>query len=245
LWSVDDAGGFMTTGETLPYVPSRRVPSQAEFLADAWVHYVGVSAGMAGAIFLVFAAALYNRPLELGAMVVYALGLLAMLICSALYNTSRSQAWRPLLRRLDHGGIFLMIAGTYTPFLTRFVDANWAIGLGASIWIVASTGIAMVFVTPGLFQRCAVVIYLAMSWAGLLAIQPMVQSLGVSTLLLVGAGGIIYTAGVIFHQWERLPYQNAIWHVFVLVAAVVHYLAVLDGLILTAPLPWPVSWPAL
>ncbi len=225
----------MTTGDVLPFSHARRVPSEAELRADAWVHYVGVTAGMAGAIVLLLIAAFYNRPLELGAIAVYALGLLAMLICSALYNTSRSAAWRPLLRRFDHGGIFLMIAGTYTPFLTRFVDAWWAIGIASSVWMLAATGIAMVFITPGLFQRYAVAIYLAMSWAGLLAIQPMVQSLGLSTLILVGAGGILYTTGVFFHQWERLPYQNAIWHVFVLVAALLHYLAVLDGLILTSP----------
>jgi len=131
-----------------------------------------------------------------------------------------------MAQALDHAAIFAMIAGTYTPFTTR-LGSGWASGLTAVIWVVAAIGIASSCGSRGRIETISVVLYLALGWIGLAAAGPFMAALDARTLGLLALGGIVYTAGVIFHLWRRLPYQNAIWHGFVLIAAGVHYLAVL------------------
>ena len=127
-----------------------------------------------------------------------------------------------------------MIAGTYTPF-ARLLEPGWAIGLTASVWGIASAGIAGKLWRPrggGALRRArSVLLYLALGWIGMIAIEPLMASLPWRTLLLLGVGGAIYSTGVAFHLWDRLPYQNAIWHGFVLTAAGVHYAAVLTTVV--------------
>src|SRR5438105_3139885 len=100
-----------------------------------------------------------------------------------------------------------------------------------AVWSLAAAGIALRLLRPQVFDRVSIAFYLALGWAGLAAIAPLVPLVQVSTLALLGAGGLLYTAGVVFHLWERLPFQNAIWHAFVLVAAGVHYAAVLEEIV--------------
>ena len=119
-----------------------------------------------------------------------------------------------------------MIAGTYTPFTLK-LERAWATGLTAGIWTMAALGIAAKLWRPRALPSLSVALYLALGWIGLVALGPFTSTLAMTTLLLLALGGVLYSAGVIFHLWQRLPYQNAIWHGFVLVAAGVHYSAVL------------------
>jgi hemolysin III len=158
---------------------------------------------------------------------IYSLGLMAMLGCSAAYNIARRSRHRDLLRRFDHAAIFVMIAGTYTPFTTLALHGNWAVFMTALVWLIAAVGVGLKLVLPyRRFEGLSVAIYLAFGWIVLIAIGPLTQSLSLTIMLLVVAGGVVYTAGVIFHAWERLPFQNAIWHGFVLAAAAIHFVAV-------------------
>jgi hemolysin III len=209
-----------------------RTPAAREITADRAVHMVGIGLGAAGAIALVLVAAIEVGTRDLVAIVIYAAGLLAMLGCSAAYNVFHASGRREWLRRFDHAAIFAMIAGTYTPFTTRLAS-GWASSLTAVIWTVAALGIALKLWQPRRIEAISVVLYLALGWIGLAAVEPFLAALDPSTLVLLALGGIIYTAGVIFHLWRRLPFQNAIWHGFVLVAASVQYAAVL-GLIVDA-----------
>jgi len=206
--------------------------ARRELLADGVIHMVGIAAGLVGAGTLVIAAALRGSPLELAAIVTYAGGLLAMLGCSAAYNLLRSSRRRELLHCFDHSAIFLMIAGTYTPFTVLRLATPWAVALTAVVWTTAAFGIALRFVRPDLFRRLSIGFYLALGWAGLAGIHQLVPSVQPSTFVLLAAGGLLYTVGVAFHVWDRLPFQNAIWHGFVLVAAAAHYLAVFDEIVL-------------
>ena len=126
-----------------------------------------------------------------------------------------------------------MIAGTYTPFTLLRTRPFWDVALTTAVWTIATTGIALRLLRPHIFDRVSVGFYLALGWAGLAAIAPLVPMVHVSTLILLGTGGLLYTAGVAFHLWERLPFQNAIWHAFVLVAAAVHYAAVLEEIVVS------------
>ncbi len=201
-----------------------------EQAADGWVHLLGLGLGLPAAVAVVTVAAIDGARDQLAPVALYALGLLAMLGCSAAYHLLRHSRRRDWLRRLDHAAIFAMIAGTYTPFTLQLGRA-WATGLTAAIWGVAALGMLVKLVRPRLVRlnlhSLSVALYLALGWIGLLALGPFTASLGQDTLVLLAVGGGLYTAGVIFHLWQRLPYQNAIWHGFVLAAAGVHYAAVL------------------
>ena len=198
----------------------------SEQAADRAIHALGIGLGTIAAIALVWMAAIEGQPGDLASILIYAAGLMAMLGCSAAYNVFHTSGRREWLRRLDHAAIFAMIAGTYTPFTTRLAS-GWSSGLTAVIWTVAAAGIALKLWQPRRIEAISIVLYLALGWIGLAAAGPFAATLEARTLVLLALGGLVYTVGVVFHLWRRLPYQNAIWHGFVLVAAGIHYFAVL------------------
>ncbi len=208
-----------------------RLPGSGELFADGIVHGVGLAAGVAGAVVLLSAHA--GGALETVAVATYAFGLLTMLFCSAAYNRAPPSRLKWWLRRFDHAAIFLMIAGTYTPFLAKFQDAGWAGVLGVAVWAGAAGGMALKIGWPGRFDRLSIGLYLLLGWSIVAAFEPLAASVSATTLTLLVAGGILYTVGVIFHVWERLRYQTAIWHGFVVAAAACHYGAVLDLMVLS------------
>ncbi len=207
------------------------VYSRAERRADAAVHVVGLALGLAGCVGL--AAAALARPDAgprlLAGLGPYAAGLLAMLACSALYNLAGDEppARKRLLRRLDHAAIFLMIAGTYTPFALVAIGGAWGAGLLASVWAVAAAGIAAELLGVRRSERLSVAAYLLLGWSVLPALGPLAAAVSPSGVALLAAGGVLYSVGAGFHLWRGLPFQNAVWHGFVLAAAACHYAAVL------------------
>lgn len=206
-------------------VPERRTQSSAEFIADGVVHGVGLMAGIVGAIVLLTADVKPGSAGSLWTRAVYVFGLLAMLGCSAAYNMMRGNARRGMLRGLDHAAIYIMIAGTYTPFLVTLKGA-WAVGMTVAIWTVTATGVILKLTLRNVPEAVSISLYLALGWIGIAAFRPFVDALGSTTLILLAVGGVIYSTGVIFHVLDRLKFSNAIWHGFVLSAAAVHYVAV-------------------
>ena len=208
-------------------------PSRAELIADNAVHVLGLIAGISAVATLLVIVALRGQAMEITASVVYAGGLLAMLGCSAAYNMARQSRFRALLRRFDHAAIFAMIAGTYTPFTLLRLEASWATGLMTTVWSIAGLGIAGKLAKLRWLEPLTIPLYLALGWTVLVAIEPFRLALGTETLAMLAVGGVLYTIGVVFHVWERLPFQNAVWHSFVLAAAGVHYAALITGVILS------------
>jgi hemolysin III len=207
---------------------------RAELIADGVVHVLGIAFGLIAATALIVFASLYASTKEIISVSVYVTGLLAMLGLSATYNLWPISPVKWMLRRFDHSAIYILIAATYTPFLMQMNDRFMATVLLVGVWSVAATGIALKIFLPGRFDRLAVGLYLAMGWSGVIAYDSLVSSLPTSTLWFIAAGGLIYSLGVIFHAWERLRFQNAIWHSFVLLAAALHYTAVLDMVLVAA-----------
>lgn len=197
-----------------------------ELAADRAVHLLGIALGVTGAIAIIVIAAAMRRLDDLPPVLIYAAGLLAMLGCSAAYNMFRTSRWRDWLRRFDHAAIFAMIAGTYTPFTLLGLKGTWSIALTTVIWAVAAIGIAIKLLKPDRIETVSIGLYLALGWIGVVAAGPFMAAFDPVTLSLLAAGGILYSSGVVFHLWHHLPYQNAIWHGFVLAAAAVHYAAV-------------------
>lgn len=199
-----------------------------EAAADRWVHILGVAIGTVCAVTLVQRATSHTDGDQVLPVVVYAFGLIAMLYCSAAYNLAAHPARRAILRRLDHAAIFLLIAGTYTPFTTRVADGAESWALTAVIWAIALVGVMAKLVAPGRFERGWIVVYLALGWTVLVAFGPMTATLDQSTVELLVAGGILYSVGVVFYVWSRLRFHRAIWHACVLAASGCHYWAVMQ-----------------
>ena len=200
---------------------------RVELVADGIVHAIGVSLGVVGAIVIVVVAANSARDADMPSIVIYTIGLLSMLGFSAAYNTWPISRAKWVLRRFDHSAIYVMIAGTYTAFIGQMRGDFVSISLLIGVWLTAVVGVTLKLLLPGRFDRLAVILYLILGWSGVVAYEPVVAVLPSLSIWLLVAGGALYSAGVVFHGWQSLRFQNAIWHGFVLVAACCHYSAIL------------------
>jgi hemolysin III len=224
--------GETSGSETITPVDSAVEYRAGELAADRIIHMMGTLAGAVGSAILVGIAAAVAVLPTFSASLVYSICLVAMLGCSAAYNLASNTSRREFLRQLDHAAIFLMIAGTYTPFTTCRLHGVWAIGMTTTVWTGAVTGAVMKLVCPRRVEQVSTVAYLALGWIILVGIRPLLSSVDVQTAVLIGVGGVLYSIGTGSYLWRALPFHNAIWHGFVLVAASCHYAAVLHGVVL-------------
>lgn len=198
-----------------------------EIVADGVVHGVGIVLALIGVTALIFYATLWASFGQLAAAWIYGIGLVLCLSVSFTYNIWPHSRTKWILRRFDHSAIFVLIAATYTPFLQRGAADPLVFGMLIFVWVIAAVGITLKCAFPGKYDRLAILLYLGMGWSGVAVVSPLSQTLPSVTLWLIVIGGVIYSLGVIFHVWERLRFQNAIWHAFVIAAAAVHYSAVM------------------
>lgn len=213
---------------TLPadhYRTTKRDPTLNELLADGIVHALALMAGLIAFPILLFHTLQTAGLGMFAALTVYAAGFFLMWGFSLAYNMAPPSALKWLLRRFDHSMIFVMIAGTYTALIPH-LDSGWAWTLGVVVWTGAALGIAVKVVLPGRYDRLAILAYVMLGWVGVIAIGPVSAALPSVSLWLIVTGGLTYVAGVAFYVWERLQFQNAIWHGFVAVAAGLHFAAV-------------------
>ncbi|HYE46543.1 MAG TPA: hemolysin III family protein [Caulobacter sp.] len=214
-----------------PFDHSDHYPSRAAREADKWVHIVGLILAIAGGGTLVGLSIGFGTVGQVFAVAVYGICLALMLSFSIAYNMSKPGT-RPFLRRLDHAGIFLMIAGSYTPFTTQSLTGLWSIGMTTAVWALALAGVAGKLFLPGLGRGIWVALYLALGWIVLIAIGPMVAAVSLSGMILLAVGGVVYSLGVVFYVRKTLTYRRAIWHGFVLAGAGVQYAAIMTGVVL-------------
>lgn len=202
---------------------------RVEIVADAVVHIFGVVLAIAGRTVLIFIVLHIGNFARFAAVATYLAGLLSMLGISAAYNLWPISPLKWWLRRLDHSAIYLLIAAPYTAFMLPMQGVAPTAVL-VIIWFVALAGMAIKLMWPGRFDRTSVALYLILGWSGVFTIGPITAALAPVTLVLIAIGGVLYSGGVVFHVWSSLRFQNAIWHGFVLSAAVCHYAAVLTSL---------------
>jgi hemolysin III len=202
-----------------------RIYAPDEILADAVVHGVAIIAAAFGS-FSLFRHGIPGGGPKLAALVIYLLALLTMLGASAAYNLTPVSPLKWLLRRFDHSVIYVMIAGTYTPLLVQLQNADLALLLGAIVWLGAGVGVVLKVLMPGRYDGLAVIAYLALGWVGIFALPSFIAVLPKITMVFIVVGGLLYTAGVPFYLWEKLKFQNVIWHMFVVAAAAAHFMAI-------------------
>ncbi len=202
---------------------------RTEIIADAIVHLTGIVLGLVGAVAIIAFAA-RTKQVEVVPVTIYVIGLITMLVLSAAYNLWPISPTKWILRRFDHSAIYLLIAGTYTPFLAQMKSGLASAGLGVGLWVSAAVGVLLKLALPGRFDRAGIVLCLLLGWSGVVVYEAVFATLPSVSLWLLAAGGILYTAGTFFHLYESLRFQNAIWHSFVLLAAICHYSAVFTSL---------------
>ncbi|MBX2805306.1 MAG: hemolysin III family protein [Hyphomicrobiales bacterium] len=204
--------------------------SRAERIADAVVHLAGIVLCISGAIALHFAAIGRIPFRDLAGLSVYSAGMVSMFTASASYHLISRPYLKEWLRCIDHSAIFVMIAGSYTPFALKIGGATGMIIL-AAVWVIAAVGIGVKLLFPRRFDQLSIALYLTQGWCVVLAMGPLMDTLSDASFNLLLFGGVVYSAGVIFHLLERMPFHNVIWHVFVLAGAALQYASIYAAVI--------------
>lgn len=206
-------------------VPHKR-QSYAEEVANVLTHGIGLALSVVGWVALVALSAMAGDAWDVAASGVYGGTLVFLYGTSTLYHSVQRPRLKYMLRVVDHIAIFLLIAGTYTPFTVVLLRDGWGWTLLAIVWGCAIAGLLFKLCSSHRFHPAATSLYLLMGWIGILLADPVSSALPMGALLLIAAGGLAYTGGVVFYGWHSLRYSHAIWHVFVLVGSICHYIAV-------------------
>jgi hemolysin III len=199
-----------------------------EEIANSVTHGIGAALSAVGLILLVTLAALYGDGWRVVSFTIFGLSLLLLYSASTLYHSVRNPMWKRRLRVLDHASIYLLIAGSYTPFLLvhmRETAVGWP--MLVIVWSMAFLGIGFKTLFTGRFEIVATAAYVVMGWLAVFGYREMMSAVPPGGVTLIFAGGITYTLGVIFYAWQKLPYNHAIWHLFVLGGSLFHFFAVL------------------
>jgi hemolysin III len=208
-------------------VSHRRAWSFGEELAHSVTHGVGLLASMAGLVILVALAARTGDPWRIVACSIYAATLVLLYATSTLYHALSATRARRALQLLDHSAIFLLIAGTYTPFALVNLRGPWGWTLFGIVWGLAAAGVTAKVVFGTRWPVISTALYIAMGWTAVIAVRPMLAHVAPGGIAWLVAGGLAYTGGVAFYAWGRLRYSHAVWHLFVLAGSVCHYVAVI------------------
>jgi hemolysin III len=197
-----------------------------EELANSLTHGVGAVLSVAGLVLLVVFSGLHGDAWHIVSTAIFGTTLVLLYTASTLYHSFRGERMKVLLQKFDHAAIFLLIAGTYTPFMLVTLRGPWGWSLFGVVWGLAVIGVIIKFWLAGRFRVLSTLIYLAMGWLVLVAIKPLLAALPAGGFTLLVAGGVCYTGGAGFYLWKRLPYHHAIWHLCVLGGSACHWAAI-------------------
>lgn len=198
----------------------------SEERANRLTHGLGAILSVVGLVFLVVAATLRGDAWHVTSSAIFGATLVLLYCASTLYHSFSGETVRHLLRKFDHAAIFLLIAGTYTPFTLVTLRGAWGWSLFGVVWGLAVAGVVLKFWFAGRFNVISTLIYLGMGWLVIIAIKPLLAALPGAGLGWLVAGGVCYSGGTVFYLWEKLPYHHAIWHLFVLGGSVCHWIAI-------------------
>ncbi len=215
----------------LHWLRQDRPASLAEELVNAISHGVGALVSISAVTLLIAMASIRTDAWTIVAVSIYGGSLFVLFLASTLYHSIPFKKAKNIFRLIDHCAIYLLIAGTYTPFLLVSIRGLWGWAVFAVVWSLAIAGITLKMVAPKKMHGLHVVNYIVMGWVGVLVAPILMQALSPMTINLVIAGGIVYTVGVIFYALSRLPFAHSIWHFFVLGGSCCHYIAIYNDMV--------------
>ena len=198
-----------------------------EEIANSLTHGVGAVLAIGGSALLVTLAAMRGDVSHVVSCSIFGGAMVVLYTASTLYHSVTTPRAKRVLQVLDHAAIFLLIAGTYTPFTLVSLRGPWGWSLFGTVWGLAAAGIILEIAFPRRWPAFSLALYVAMGWVVVVAVKPLIAVLPTGGLVLLVLGGLAYTVGIIFYAWRRLPYGHAIWHLFVLVGTILHFFAVL------------------
>lgn len=198
-----------------------------EEVFNALTHGIGILLSIAGLAVLVAFASLKGSAMLVTSCAIFGATLVFAYTSSTLYHAVFNEKAKHLLRQFDHASIYFLIAGTYTPVVLVILNGAFGWVIFSVIWATTLFGVILKFIYPGRFKKLSVALYLIMGWFIIIALKPLFESMESGGLWLLLAGGLCYSVGVIFYVWKRLPYNHAIWHLFVLAGSILHYFMVL------------------
>ncbi|HZL46234.1 MAG TPA: hemolysin III family protein [Opitutaceae bacterium] len=204
--------------------------SRGEEIANSLTHGVGLLLSVAGLAVLVTFAALRGDAWAVTASAIFGASLVVLYTSSTLYHALRAPRLKQAVRIVDHVAIFLLIAGTYTPFMLVNLRGPWGWSLFGVIWALAAAGVTLKLFFTGRFRVLSTLVYLFMGWLVVVAFKPLVAALPRDSLIMLFSGGLAYSLGTVFYLWKRLPYHHAVWHLFVLAGSVCHFFAVFGSI---------------
>lgn len=216
---------------TIPQQPSQTIHNRVEERLNSATHGIGALLSVIGTIALIVGATQLNDVWKIVSFSIFGASLILLYMASAFYHGTRRPELKNTLKTLDHCAIFLLIAGTYTPFL--LVNMRGTVGwtLFAIIWSLAVTGVVLKVIFANRFELARVGIYIAMGWLIAFAFSDLMANLSETALTLTVVGGIVYTVGVAFYLADRIPYMHAIWHLFVIGGSACHFSAIYFGVL--------------
>ena len=201
--------------------------SLGEELFHSVTHGIGTGLSIAGLVILVVLAVMNGDIYQIISFSIFGASLVLLYLASTLYHGIQEPRAKRVFKVFDHSAIYLLIAGSYTPFLLVGIRGTTGWALLVVVWLIALTGITMKVLFIDRFQVLSVVTYLVMGWLCIFAFREMVSSIPIGGIIWLAAGGILYTVGVIFYAMQKIPYMHAVWHLFVLGGSICHYCAVL------------------
>jgi len=202
-------------------------------LANSITHGIAAVTSVVGLVLLVVFACINGNVWHVVSFAVYGTTLVLLFTASTLYHSFKSPRIKDFLHIVDHSSIYLLIAGTYTPILIGAMRGWWGWSIFCFIWTFALVGIVLKIFFTGRFKVLSTIMYLAMGWTALIAVRPLIRVLPPWGLFWLVAGGVMYSVGVIFYMWKKLPYSHAIWHLFVFAASMCHFVCIMFYV-----LPW-------
>ncbi len=211
-----------------------RAYTRGEEIANSVSHGIGTALSVAGLAILVVLASLYGDVWQIVSFSIYGASLVLLYLASTLYHSFQNHRIKRIFKVFDHISIYLLIAGTYTPFLLVNMRGPWGWTMFGIIWGLAIAGIVFKILFIHRFRMLSLLIYILMGWLCMITIKQMVESIPTAGLIWLGAGGLFYTLGVLFYVWKKLLYGHFIWHLFVLGGSICHFFAILFYVLLAA-----------
>lgn len=203
-----------------------------EEIMNALTHGIGAGLSIAGLVVLVVFASMQSDAWKIVASAIYGASMIVLYTASTLYHSFSKTKAASKLNMFDHISIYYLIAGSYTPFMLVNLRGGWGWSIFGVVWACAIAGTVLKIIYGNKLRKVSTIIYLAMGWMIIIAIYPFVKNVETGGIILVVLGGLSYTVGVIFYKWKSLPFNHAIWHLFVLAGTVLQFFAVLFYVVL-------------